>query len=187
MIRPLLANNRFTLDVSGKKFVIFTDDQSKLPLFNEWTEDGAHTGYTAATLSIDSIDDATGLFWMSRPVLAVLDPETNLIDYLTFTHPLRTISVTAVGGALETVTVEIMYGVVQVGQLCYASIDTDTDVDGKPDCLDESVKGSLPWLLGHIRFCEGEDPISEDYIQLLTSDGDHFKTSDGKQFLVMEL
>jgi hypothetical protein len=184
MFRPLQVNNKFAIDVVGKKFVIFTDDQTKLPKFNEWTEDDAHTGYSNVELSIDSIDDDTGLFWMSRSVLVVVDPETNLIDYITFSHPLQSISVSTTEGALDSVVVQVGYGVVQVGQLCFASIDIDTDIDGKPDCMDISVPGSLPWLLRPLMFCEGKDPISTEYAKLLTSTGAYVKTSNGKQVMV---
>ncbi|MDD3399060.1 MAG: hypothetical protein PHW93_05635 [Candidatus Methanomethylophilaceae archaeon] len=188
MLRPLLANNKFPLDLSGKILVLFTDDQTKLPKYNQWTEDGAHIGYTNTTLSLSSLsslDDDTGLFWMARPILAVLDPDTNYIDYLIFSHPIKSISLTAEDGGLTRAVVEIAYGTVQVGQMFFASIDTDDDADGRPDCLDPGVKGSLPWLLkGHGFSFEGGQAPSVEYAKVQTSDGYYVLTSDGAQVLV---
>lgn len=185
MLRPLLANNKFSLDLVGKHLVIFTDDQDKLKKYNQWTEDGQKTGYTDETLSIDSTADDTGLFWMSRPVLAILNPETNYIDYLIFSHPIKSIKLTAESGALVTAVVEIAYGTVQVGQLFYAPVDRDINSDGKPDSLDSSIIGSLPWLLkGHGFSYEGGPAPALKYAQILTANGLNVSTSNGKQVLV---
>lgn len=186
MICPLVVNNKFQVDVSGKKFVIFTDDQSKLSKYNEWTEDGSKTGYTDTVLSIESIDDDSGLFWIHRPILALIDLETSLIDYYTFTHPLKSISVSASNGALESVIIEIGYGFFQAHQMYYGPVGADTNSDNKLDCLDVTVIGSLPWMLKHSRFCEGNYPVAEDYVKLRTSGGEYVKTSDEKQAYVRE-
>ncbi len=185
MLRPLLANNKFSLDLVGKHLVIFTDDQDKLKKYNQWTEDGQKTGYTDETLSIDSTADDTGLFWMSKPVLAILDLATNYIDYLIFSHPIKSITLTAESGALATAVIEIAYGTVRVGQLFYALVDRDINSDGKPDCLDSSIIGSLPWLLkGHGFSYEGGPAPVLKYAQFLTADGKEFLTADGKEFFV---
>jgi len=185
VLRPLLANNKFSLDLVGKSLVIFAYGQDKLQKYNQWTEDGQKTGYTDETLSIDSTADDTGLFWMIRPVLAILNPETNYIDYLIFSHPIKSIKLTAESGALVTAVVEIAYGTVQVGQLFYAPVDRDINSDGKPDCLDSSIIGSLPWLLkGHGFSYEGGPAPVLKYAQFLTADGKKFLTADGKEFLV---
>jgi len=185
MLRPLLANNKFPLDLSGKRLVLSTDNQDKLPKYNQWTEDGQKTGYTDTTLSLSSLDDDIGLFWMARPVLAVLDPDTNYIDYLIFSHPIKSITLTAEDGALTGAVVEIAYGTVQVGQLFFASVDADDDIDGRPDCLDPGIKGSLPWLLkGHGFSFEGGPAPSIEYAKVQTSDGYYVLTSDGAQVLV---
>ncbi len=185
MLRPLLANNKFPLDLSGKNLVLFTDDPAKLKKYNQWTEDGAHIGYTNTTLTLSSLDDDTGLFWMARPVLAVLDPATNYIDYLIFSHPIKSITLTAEDGALTGAVVEIAYGTVQAGQLFFASVDMDDDIDGRPNCLDPGFKGSLPWLLkGHGFSFEGGQAPSIEYAKLRTSDGLYVRTSDGKLIMV---
>lgn len=168
-------DSKLELDVTDKIFIIPTGDQTKLTKYNEWTLDGAHTGYVTETL-IPSFEDS-GLYWMYSWV-AVADITNYTIDYYVFSELPYSIDITASGGLITTATINTNT-LIWHDCVLWANITADSDADNRPDYLDPDIEGSAGWLLGGIG-------ANIPYAKLYTKDFKEVYDSNNKEVWILK-
>lgn len=168
--------SKLELDVTDKTLIIPTGDQTKLPKYNEWTLDAAHTGYVTETLS-QSFDDDAGLFWAYQWI-AIADLTEYTINYYVLSEPPYSIDITASGGLVTGVTINtntLIYN----DCVLWANITADSDADNRPDYLDPDIEGSAGWLLGGIG-------ANIPYAKLYTKDFKEVYDSNNKEVWILK-
>lgn len=96
----------------------------------------------------DSAHPKHGLQNLTKPFIALYDPDKPYIDFFNFTYQPKKIEFKRdSSGTINELTLHPGNGVVYHGRVTHCNPELDSDSNGIPDCLEASVEGSVTKLL----------------------------------------
>lgn len=102
----------------------------------------------ASYVFADSTNTSYGLQNVVYPWIALLDPETSIIDFYLPTHRFKNLSFKRdETGTIYSISLYPGAGSVYHGQIPFADLTRDTNSDSVPDCLEAAVNGSVTKFL----------------------------------------
>lgn len=155
------------LETSGKVLVLPTGDNTKLPLYNEYTLTEGRTRSAGTVEFTDDTNADTGLHHLKYPWIALYDPSTTETNFFLFTfRPKNLKCVIDSSGYVTDLTLYPGNGSIRHGRICHFNPLLDSNSDLIPDII-QSV----------INFSQTNSTPSVLYI---TTDNNFIATFNGK-------